>query len=148
MPSGVYQHLPLGTETRRRMSIAKKGNHNALGAKRTQEFKSHLRRIRSGPNCNFWKGGLTRINKTIRRLPEYALWRHEVFERDRWRCTKCHRTNCELHPHHIKPFAIILKEQHIIKVGQAIACKPLWDVDNGLTLCPTCHRTTKSYGRN
>jgi len=45
--------------------------------------------------------------------------------------------------HHIKPLLKIIEEYNIINFNQAINCVELWDIDNGITLCRTCHYLTR-----
>ncbi|MDR1218262.1 MAG: HNH endonuclease [Treponema sp.] len=65
----------------------------------------------------------------------YRAWRGAVFRRDNYECQICHRTFPaeELEAHHIKPFSVAPELQFF--------------VDNGLTLCHSCHVKTDSYGR-
>jgi predicted restriction endonuclease len=84
----------------------------------------------AGPNSNNWKGGVTPEQILIRNSQEMADWRHAVFERDNYTCQHC-KARCgdgvdvHLHAHHIKGFAN--HPEHRL------------DVDNGLTLCKSCH---------
>jgi hypothetical protein len=86
-------------------------------------------------NCGFqlsgekhccWKGGITPINKKIRRSREYKTWRAAVFKRDNWVCGGCNVRGGILHPHHIKPFAAYPDLR--------------FEVGNGKTLCVACHK--------
>ena len=79
-----------------------------------------------------WKGGVTSINAAIRGSKEYILWRKSVFERDNYTCIWCLVRGGELHADHIKPFAYFPELRFAI--------------DNGRTLCVSCHRTTDTYG--
>jgi 5-methylcytosine-specific restriction endonuclease McrA len=92
----------------------------------TEEFKQKLR-------DRNWRGGVTPVNKLIRRSEEYKLWRKAVFERDNYQCIwggKEHGN--KLHADHIKPFALYPELRFAI--------------DNGRTLCWECHKTTDTYG--
>jgi 5-methylcytosine-specific restriction endonuclease McrA len=62
------------------------------------------------------------------------VWRNAVYERDNFTCAKCHVRGGELHPHHINNFA----EHEDLR----------FELDNGITLCVSCHRRFhKLYGR-
>jgi len=98
---------------------------------RKKMSNSHKKRVLLGLH-NFWRGGVTNKNKKIRRSLEYKLWREAVFKRDNWTCQSCRKTYCELHPHHIKSFSKYPEFRFI--------------VDNGITLCVTCHKLTDTYG--
>jgi transcription elongation factor Elf1 len=72
-----------------------------------------------------WKGGITEENHLARGSVEFKEWRKAVFERDKYTCQECGDTKSYLHPHHIKEFAIYKELRY--------------EVNNGLTLCKTCH---------
>lgn len=73
---------PHSEETRRKMSLAQRGN--------------------KAPN---WQGGKTNKNETSRRNIEYRLWRESVFRRDNYICQMCEKRGGILNADHIKPFA-------------------------------------------
>ncbi len=79
----------------------------------------------SGANSYFWKGGITPENEAIRGSAEAVAWKRAVMSRDGYRCYLC-GAGGRLHAHHIYPFAEFEKLR--------------FDVDNGITLCPKCHR--------
>lgn len=60
-----------------------------------------------------------------RSTPEYYKWKKDVLKRDNYTCQKCGDIEC-LEVHHIIPFFM----DENLRV----------DVDNGITLCRTCHR--------
>ena len=73
-----------------------------------------------------WKGGITPINKRIRRSSQYKHWRQAVFSRDHWTCQHCNKRGGKLHADHIKPFA----KYPVLR----------FDINNGQTLCIPCHK--------
>ena len=83
----------------------------------------------------------------VRRLAVYKTWRGAVLERDDRQCVECGVAE-NLHVDHVRPFAIILKEGMIETIEQAVDHEPLWDLENGRTLCAPCHRNTDTYGRH
>jgi hypothetical protein len=92
-----------------------------------------------------WKGGISGFKHQIRELPEYKTWRLSVFVRDNATCQKCGRRRkvddrVNLEVHHIKAFSVILLENKIKTVEDAIKCDELWDVNNAVSLCRECHK--------
>lgn len=59
-----------------------------------------------------------------RHFPEYKEWRSKVFERDNFTCQQCGSKE-KLEAHH--------KEQYVLNANKRL------DIDNGITLCKTCH---------
>lgn len=76
--------------------------------------------------------GKTDEKMRIRKSKEYKLWRESVFKRDNWICQECQIRGGVLHPHHIKPFALFPELRFAI--------------DNGVTLCASCHHKTDTWG--
>lgn len=70
----------------------------------------------------------------LRSTPEYAEWRTNVFERDSYTCAVCGKIGGELNAHHIKPFATYPDDA--------------LSVDNGVTLCITCHKKVHKEKNN
>jgi hypothetical protein len=80
-----------------------------------------------------WKGGITPINLAERTSFEYKKWRKEVFERDNYTCVLCNDSSGgNLEADHVKPFSVYRHLRH--------------DVNNGRTLCKSCHRKTDTWG--
>lgn len=73
-----------------------------------------------------WKGGKTPANQVDRSSSESKAWRAEVFARDGFRCQICGAVGGDLNAHHIKPWATHPEARY--------------DVNNGVTLCKTCHK--------
>jgi len=99
----------------------------------------------SGKNHYNWKGGMYSLNMLIRKCYEYRQWVQDIFKRDDYTCQECGKRGGQLQAHHIKPFALIIKENKITTLAEALLCYELWDYDNGQTLCLDCHKKTDSY---
>ena len=80
-----------------------------------------------------WQGGKPKHpDKEIRKSLEYRLWRESVFKRDNWTCIFCGIIGGKIHADHIKPFSLFPELRFAI--------------DNGRTLCISCHKKTDTYG--
>src|SRR3990167_6211896 len=128
--SGIYNHKPLSEATK--IKIGDANRVKLLGKPRPDL---------SGSASNLWRGGVTPINAKIRTSLEYKIWRRSVFERDNYTCIWCglkfiKGVTCDirLNADHIKPFSLFPELRFAI--------------DNGRTLCVSCHRTTDTWGIN
>ncbi len=101
--------------------------------------------LRKGEKAAGWKGGITPLKQLIRRTSIYANWRTEIFKRDNYTCLWCGANKKYLNVDHIKQFALILKENKIKTVEEAVSCSELWNINNGRTLCVDCHKETDTY---
>lgn len=90
-----------------------------------------------------WKGGFTPLYNAIRGCAVYNLWRKAVFHKDKFQCQDCGNIGGRLEAHHIYPFAKLLEDNEIISLGQAIRIEELWNINNGITLCQRCHKTSR-----
>jgi len=45
-----------------------------------------------------------------------------------------------LEVHHAKSFDDICKENNITTIKQALTCKQVWSLNNGISLCYSCHK--------
>lgn len=121
------------------LSIVRKkqmtGNNFAKGNKLTDEHKKKIAefisRTRSGENNPNWKGGVKRQYKILYGSKMYKEWRKAVFERDNFTCQWCGEKKY-IEAHHVKEWANYPDLRFV--------------VNNGLTLCKTCHNKTK-YGK-
>lgn len=119
-----YKHSP---ETIKKMKLLK------TGVKQSPESRKKKSEALKGEKSYLWKGGITKENARIRASVEYKLWRTAVFERDNYTCIWCgDDKGGNLEADHIKPFAYYPELRFAI--------------DNGRTLCISCHKTTETYG--
>lgn len=78
-----------------------------------------------------WKGGITPDNVKVRNSVEYKQWRTSVFERDNYTCRYCNQRGGTLNADHIKEFAYYPGLR--------------FSLDNGQTLCLSCHKSKGTY---
>jgi 5-methylcytosine-specific restriction endonuclease McrA len=81
----------------------------------------------------------------IRNTTKYLNWRIAVLKRDGFRCQICHtsikyKKNLRLEVHHAKAFDDICNEHNVFTVEQALECKELWSMNNGISICYRCHK--------
>lgn len=104
----------------------------------------YLIETHSGANNAAWKGGVTRIQDSIRTCVKYKLWRDTIYERDNYKCQVTDLNTQDLQAHHIKPFHVILEENNITTIEEACSCEELWNVNNGITISENWHTRTSS----
>jgi hypothetical protein len=116
--------------------ICDKMSKSMSGIKRSDDFRKSIR----GKNNNNWNGGTTEFFKTIRELPEMTEWKINILKRDDYRdCFTGQRGNHNLDVHHIIPMSVILMKNNIDNVEDALNCKELWNVDNGISMFKKSH---------
>jgi hypothetical protein len=81
----------------------------------------------------------------IRNTTQYLKWRISILKRDNFQCRICHislkdKRNLRLEVHHLKRFKDIVNANNITTIKQALECQDLWNVDNGICVCSTCHK--------
>jgi 5-methylcytosine-specific restriction endonuclease McrA len=142
----IYGHWT--EETKQKMSDFKKGGNNPMygkhqsGESNRKNSESHL-----GEKNGHWKGGITPIVHLIRCSAKYKQWRQDILKRDGYVCQGHGDKHCSnLNAHHKnKSFSVLVRE---IKCNlslfdlytEAMMYKPLWNLDNGITLCEDCHK--------
>jgi hypothetical protein len=105
-------------------------NKRKLCSLKCQKIQIKSRIKENHPN---WKGGI-KIDNDRRKSFEGVQWRSDVFQRDNWICQTCGvRGGVVLQAHHKKSWAEYPEFRY--------------DVDNGVTLCISCHKLTDNYGR-
>ena len=144
----------LSAETKAKMSASHRGRmtpeHKAKlravnsSRVRSPEERAKLAAANKGERSHFWKGGIAVENhglrKIVAQLLAYKTWRAAVFAKDSSICQGAGPHKGALDAHHIKHFQVIINQYEITTVEQALACKELWDANNGKTLCKNCHK--------
>lgn len=112
-------------------------------------------RTYSGPNSWAWRGGHTGFRKVLYATWKYKQWRQNVFKRDGFTCQMCFHHGGYLEAHHKKRMIVIIKEfipnPGALKGYQVrdrlLNYEPLWNLDNGITLCQKCHREESRHDK-
>jgi len=85
-----------------------------------------------------WKGGISRLNLSIRQMNENRKWMDAVKARD-GACLRCASTDL-LEAHHRTTLAALIERLGIRSRDDARThAAALWDLSNGETLCQSCH---------
>lgn len=111
-----------------------------------QEAEANVRaaQLKAGVRPWNYKGGRYTLNMVVRRCVKYKAWVRAIFERDNFTCQKCQVRGFQLEADHFPVRFSVLMDKHNIKTyEEALACEPLWDINNGRTLCKPCHRNIK-----
>lgn len=140
----------------KRPEVRKKISDKLTGRVFTDEWKAklsknhHLRgKLISGPIIDY-----------LRSCGYNQTWAKSVLERDNYTCRHCGKRDCKLDAHHyLKSFSQILYEfyqqysqydpieDNSILISLTQSYLPFWDVDNGLTLCKSCHKKEHKHRR-
>ena len=152
-------------EARQRMSEAHKGMiPGNKGKHLSEEIKMKLSKINKGKRLSKetkrkigqseigkkhwnWKGGISSLTDIVTNNRKYYKWRSDVFQRDNFTCVICGKVGGNLNAHHIKSFSSIMQYYEITNIEDALKCKKLWNVNNGVTLCEECHRSIHRKNR-
>jgi 5-methylcytosine-specific restriction endonuclease McrA len=125
-----------------------KANQFKKGHKESIETKIKRVKKLSGENQWNWKGGITPLNMQVRGCFKTRQWRSDVFQRDDYTCQFCGLRGVYLEAdHYPKLFYLIMQENNIKTLDEALNCEELWNINNGRTLCRKCHDKTKIYAR-
>lgn len=116
-----------------------KGRQNLIAIMQTREYKEKMSKVNSGERNYNWNPNLTNEERMIKRdYHGYKEWRKNVFERDKYTCQICGgNKGGNLVAHHLNGY-------HWDKNARV-------DINNGVTLCESCHKDFHSiygYGDN
>lgn len=99
-----------------------------------RKISEHQRKNpRRGEANQNWRGGLRTERKRAMGQYPYKDWRTAVFTRDNWTCQCCGVRGGYLEADHIQPWCAFPDLRY--------------DVDNGRTVCKTCHLSLDTHGR-
>jgi len=119
------------------------GENNPAFGKKPWNWNKERPEISGERHWN-WKGGITPLTHLIRNCFEYRQWRSDVFTRDNFTCVLCGASGTCLEADHFpKLFSSVMKEYEIKTLEQALSCEELWNINNGRTLCKSCHLTKR-----
>ena len=131
------------------MGANTKGRQNLIAIMQTKEYREKSSKAKMGAKNGMygvrgdkhpkWNAELTDEERMIKRAyPEYTEWRTQVFERDKYTCQTCgDDKGGNLVAHHLN--------------GYNWDKKTRIDINNGITLCESCHDDFYSiygYGDN
>lgn len=85
----------------------------------------------SGERHHNWKGGISPEQEILRKSTGTRPWRRAVLKRDNYECVLC-GSDERLEADHIRPWSLFPELRY--------------NVDNGRTLCHSCHIKTPTYG--
>jgi len=80
-----------------------------------------------------------KISRKIKNNKRYRIWVRDVLEKDNDKCTKCGIEGDCLMVHHIISLKSLINKYDFKNIEEALDCKELFEVNNGLTLCNICH---------
>lgn len=130
-----------------RLSESHRGSKSyTFGKKLSETTRRKISEAQKGEKGYWWKGGITPLLWQIRNCFEYRQWRSDVFTKDNFTCRLCGIRGTYLEAdHYPKMFSVIFHENKIRSLEEALNCEELWNINNGRTLCRSCHDKTKKY---
>ena len=87
--------------------------------------EANAKKVRVGKNHPKWITDRNKVKSRAR--PEMTQWRNFVFTRDNFTCKYCQKIGGKLEAHHKAPYSKFPKLR--------------WELDNGITLCESCHKS-------
>lgn len=105
---------------------------SAIFSNKSIEKRNKISRKFSGKNSKNYIDGSSIKNKFRHKGFKYKIWRESVYKRDNWTCQNCKKIGGKLNADHIKPWSKYPELRY--------------DIDNGKTLCISCHKKTNTWG--
>ena len=145
---GLRKGILLSENHKKNIKLGTLKRKQKYGYINSPQARKKISESKKGEKSHFWKGGVAELNDRIRHNPKNKEWRFKVYKRDNFTCQLCgkkakwdkkRKEEFKLNAHHIKKFSVIIKENNIKSIDDAIACKELWDINKGITLCKKCH---------
>lgn len=125
-----YKHRE---ESRHKTSVA----HKQWCAANPDKVQARGEKTRAA-NHYKWKGGVSRLNASIRRMTENRKWMDAVKARD-GTCRRCGSTE-HLESHHKTGLATLIDRLGVrCRDDARRVAAILWDLSNGEALCRPCH---------
>jgi hypothetical protein len=127
--------IGLSEEHKRKIAESMLGKQNCLGNKLSIEHRQKLSAYwQAHPEKhNHYKDGKwrERVGERLDAMQKlgYRIWRETVFKRDDWTCVWCGVRGGKMHAHHVQSWRDYPKLRY--------------EISNGITLCATCHFTTR-----
>ena len=125
-----YSHRP---ESKAKASVS----HKAFCVANPEKIAARGMKTRE-ENHYRWKGGASKLNKSIRLMTENRRWMDAVKEQGQHKCARCCGTD-KLESHHKINLSVLIERHGIKNRDDARATAKLWDIANGETLCERCH---------
>ena len=149
-PDNPYYGKKHSEDTRKKMSKSRQGKKPVLGKswKLSTQACFNISQAKIGSKNPAWKDGRTTLKERIYKTYKYHNWRQQVFIRDNFTCRKCGEVGGRLEAHHIKPYRKLIEEAGknlpLYPLYDSIMIyTPMWDINNGKTLCKKCHLRLK-----
>ena len=100
-------------------------------------------------------GAISPLVRLIRNMILNKQWKIQVFKRDNYICQECFQIGGKIEAHHVKFFKNIFNEflqlysqfspiedkETLVRLAETY--EPFWNIDNGITLCRSCHNKNK-----
>jgi hypothetical protein len=122
---------------------------NSGSFKKGMPKESHWNFGKHGPESPGYKNPEDRVSplmEQIRKCRSMIDWKHEVKKIFNFTCQYCQIRGGILNSHHIKSVKELIKQYNITSLEEALLCESLWDLNNGICYCESCHKLLKNKG--